>query len=132
MNVRDYDPVSDRRAIEILHQRMEMDYKLPDIDDPLFVVKKVYEQDGLVVGAEFLKIQAETYLLLDYRLDAVGKTRTIAHLSREVEREAYNRGLDTLVAYIPEDIGEKFSKRLTLLGWEKARNKWVTWFRELT
>ena len=131
MVVRDYNPVTDKATIEQLHRDMGMDYKLPDIDSALFVVKKVYELDGKVVGAEFLKIQAEAYLMLDCRLDTVEKTRVIAHLSHAVEREAYNRGLDTLVAYIPEDISTKFTKRLNLLGWDKARKGWITWFREL-
>ena len=131
MIVREYEPTTDKAAIEQLHRDMGMDYKLPDIDSALFIVKKVYELDGKVVGAEFLKIQAEAYLMLDCRLDTVEKTRVIAHLSHAVEREAYNRGLNTLVAYIPEDISTKFTKRLNLLGWDKARKGWVTWFREL-
>src|ERR1700679_1795200 len=129
MIVRDYEPTTDTAAIEQLHRDMGVDYKLPDVDSALFVVKKVYELDGKVVGAEFLKIQAEAYLMLDCRLDTVEKTRVIAHLSHAVEREAYNRGLDTLVAYIPEDISTKFTKRLNLLGWDKARKGWITWFR---
>ena len=131
MSVRDYNPSTDEKAVSQLHQHMEMDYKLPDLTDPLFIVRKVYELDGRIIGTEFLKLQAEAYLMLDCNLDAVEKTRVIAHLSRETEREAYNRGLDTLAAYIPEEISTKFSKRLNLLGWSKARDRWVTWFREL-
>lgn len=131
MIVRDYNPDTDKAAIEALHKEMQMDYKLPDLDSPLFIVKKVYVDGIRIVGAEFLKMQAEAYLLLCCDLDSVEKTRVIAHLSRETEREAYNQGLDTLVAYIPEDISTRFSKRLTLLGWDKARKGWVTWFREL-
>lgn len=108
-----------------------MDYILPDLDSPLFIVRKVYELDGRIIGTEFLKLQAEAYLMLDCELDTLSKTRVIAHLSRETEREAYNQGLDTIAAYIPEDISNKFTKRLTLLGWNQARDKWVTWFREL-
>lgn len=130
MIVRDYSP-ADLPAIEVLHRQMWMDYKLPALESPLFIVKKVYEQEGRVIGAEFLKIQAEAYLMLDCNLDPVEKTRVIAHLSHAVERDAFNRGLDTLVAYIPEEISTKFTKRLNLLGWDKARTGWVTWFREL-
>jgi hypothetical protein len=111
---------------------MDMDYRLPAIDSPLFIARKLYVDDnGRVIGAEFLKLQAEAYLMLSCELDAVSKTRVIAHLSREVEREAYNQGLDTLCAYIPSDVSKKFTKRLELLGWDKARKGWVTWFREL-
>lgn len=132
MTVRDYEPENDKEAVKRLHSEMGMDYLFPDLDSPLFVVKKVYV-DALnqVIGTEFLKLQAEAYLMVACDLDAVEKTRVIAHLSREVEREAYNQGLDTLVAYIPEDISTRFSKRLNLLGWDTARKGWLTWFREL-
>ena len=131
MTVRDYTD-ADKQAVAQLHRDMGMDYLLPDLKSPLFVVRKVYVNDAdQIIGTEFLKLQAEAYLMLDCNLDAVEKTRVIAHLSRETEREAYNRGLDTLAAYIPEEISTKFSKRLNLLGWSKARDRWVTWFREL-
>lgn len=130
MTVRDYEP-NDKAAVEQIHRDMGMDYKLPDLESPLFIVKKVYVEAGRIVGTEFLKVQAEAYLMLDCSLDPVEKTRVIAHLSHAVERDAFNRGLDTLVAYIPEDISTKFTKRLNLLGWDKARKGWVTWFREL-
>lgn len=130
MSVRDYTD-ADKTAVEQIHRDMGMDYKLPDLESPLFIVRKVFVQHEQIVGCEFLKLQAEAYLMLDCNLDAIEKTRVIAHLSREVEREAYNQGLDTLAAYIPEDISAKFTKRLNLLGWTKARKGWVTWFREL-
>jgi hypothetical protein len=131
MTVRDYTDV-DKQAVAQLHRDMGMDYLLPDLDSPLFIVRKVYVNDsGRVIGTEFLKLQAEAYLMLDCTLDTVEKTRVIAHLSHAVEREAYNRGIDTLAAYIPEDISNKFTKRLNLLGWDKARKGWITWFREL-
>lgn len=131
MKVRDYEP-TDETTVKQLHKDMGMDYRFPNLEDPLFVVRKVFVYpDGKIVGTEFLKLQAEAYLMLSCDLDAVSKTRVIAHLSRETEREAYDQGIDTLVAYIPEDISTKFTKRLELLGWSKARKNWVTWFREL-
>lgn len=129
-SVRDYTD-ADRNVVEQIHRDMRMDYQFPSLDSPLFVVKKVYELDGQVVGVELLKVQAEAYLMLSCDLDAVEKTRVIAHLSRETEREAYNKGIDCIAAYIPEEISNKFSKRLNLLGWTKARAGWTTWFREL-
>jgi hypothetical protein len=130
MTVRDYRP-EDRPAIEALHRSMGMDYRLPDLDDPLFVVRKVYETEGRITGAEFLKLQAEAYLMLNCDLDVVAKSRVIAHLSHAVEKDAFNKGIDTLVAYIPDEIAKKFTKRLNLLGWDTARKGWSTWFREL-
>jgi cytochrome c biogenesis protein ResB len=132
MYVRDYDPITDKDAIEKLHSDMGMDYKFPDIDRPLFIVKKVCLNDeGLIIGTELLRIQAEAYLMLDLSLGAKAKVEAIEALSREVEASAWKVGIDDLVAYIPESISNKFSRLLSKLGWGKARDGWVTWVREI-
>jgi hypothetical protein len=131
MIVRDYEP-SDREAVEQLHRLQGMDYKFPDIDQPLFLVRKVCLDDaGKIIGTEFLKLQCEAYLMLSPDLSPTEKASVITELSPVVEQEAYKQGLDTIAAYIPEDISKRFTKRLKLLGWDTARTGWVTWFREL-
>jgi hypothetical protein len=131
MIVRDYEP-SDREAVEQIHKEMGMDYKFPDIDQPLFLIRKVCLDDtGKIIGTEFLKIQAEAYLMLSPNLSSSEKVAVIGELSPAVEQAAYEQGLDTIAAYIPDGISKRFTKRLKLLGWDTARTGWVTWFREL-
>ena len=132
MIVRDYEPLTDREAVERIHREQGMDYKFPDIDQPLFIIKKVaVNENGDVIGAELLRIQAEAYLMLSPDLDPVQKMNVIGELSPAVEQEAFKQGLDDICAYIPEDIDKKFSKRLLSLGWNKIRTGWNCWVREL-
>lgn len=132
MIVRDYNPLTDLEAVTQLHRDMGMDYKMPDIDQPLFLVKKVcLNEDGRIIGAELLRIQAEAYLLLSGSVGSKAKVEAIDALSKEVEASAWMMGIDDLVAYIPESISDKFSRLLSKLGWGKARDGWVTWVREL-
>jgi hypothetical protein len=131
MFCRDSDE-NDRLQLQAIHRASGMDYLFPDLDSPLFITRKVLiDDDGNIIGAAFLKVQAETYLMLDPTLGPRQKMDAINRLNPEVEREAWEKGLDTLVAYIPEDIDKKFDKRLLKLGWERVRAGWKTWFREL-
>jgi hypothetical protein len=130
--VRDYEP-SDREAVEQLHRLQGMDYKFPDIDQPLFLVRKVCLDDtGKIIGTALCKLQCETYLMLAPALTPSEKVEAITEMNPAIEQEAYERGIDTLAAYIPADISKRFTKRLKVLGWNTARPGWVTWFRDLT
>lgn len=131
MTVRDYDP-ADKADIEKLHSLMGMDYKFPDIDQPLFLVKKTCVNDkGEVVGTAFLRLQAEAYLIVSQDLDSEEKMDVISQLSPALDEAAYSQGLDDIVAYIPQEIELKFSKRLYRLGYAKIRQGWNCWVKEL-
>ena len=125
MIVRDYTP-ADRPQLEAIHAAQGLDYKFPDIDGPLFLVRKVLEIDGKVVASLVLKICAETMLLLDVEQEPQEKLTEMQSLQSSVLSEAYAKGLDEIHAAIPE-IG--FDKRLVQLGWLKDRPGWNLWCR---
>lgn len=116
----------DFERLRAIHEQQGIDYAFPDLDSPLFFVKKVAETDGEVTGALVLRLCAETLLLL-----APGAPRdkfaAMEALQESVLREAYARGLDEIHAAIPE-IG--FDRRLRQLGWEKDRPGWHLWTRQ--
>lgn len=124
MEVRNYRP-EDRCELERIHRESGLDYKFPDLDNPLFFVRKVLETNGRVHAALVLKVCAETYLLLG---EGKPQDRFLAMeaLQGSVLTEAYQKGLDEIHAAIPE-IG--FDKRLAQLGWEKDRPGWHLWTR---
>jgi hypothetical protein len=125
MIVRDYT-AADRPQLEAIHAAQGLDYKFPDIDGPLFLVRKVLEIDGKVVASLVLKICAETMLLLDGEQEPQEKLTEMQSLQSSVLSEAYAKGLDEIHAAIPE-IG--FDKRLIQLGWLKDRPGWNLWTR---
>lgn len=125
MEVRDYRP-EDREALEAIHAAQGIEYDFPDLDHPLFFVKKVILVDGKVVSAIVLKICAETMLLIDREQEPQNKFAEMQILQRSVLSEAYAKGLDEIHASVP-DIG--FEKRLLQLGWSPDREGWKLWSR---
>lgn len=130
MSVRDAED-DDLPVIGDIHARVDMDYKLPELDNPLFFVRKVKIDDtGKVRAACFLKLQAETYLWLDPELSAQEKMRAMLELQPAVLSEAYSKGIDTIEARIPETVERRFLKRLVKLGWVRNRPGWFPWSKQ--
>jgi|ERR1700690_270609 len=128
--IRDYEP-RDFEDIKRIHDQGGIDYKVPDIGSPLFIVKKVMTIDDHVVCAVLWRIEAETYLLLDKGDwgDAEQKMLALKALQIEGLHDLWTRGIDNCVAWIPQDIESYFSKRLTQLGWSPDREGWRSWSR---
>ncbi len=122
--IRDYQP-DDLDYLKAIHQASGLDYRFPDLDSPLFFVRKVLEVDGKVSAALVLKVVAETMLLLGEGRPT-DKLLAMESLQDAVLAEAYEKGLDEIHASIPQ-IG--FDKRLIQLGWQKDRPDWNLWTR---
>ena len=126
MTIRDYRP-EDREQVEAIHAAQGLDYEFPDIDGPLFFIRKVAEVNGKIVAATVIRVCAETMLLLDKAQRPQDKMAEIVNLQASVLSEAYKNGLDDICAAVPE-IG--FDKRLRQLGWTKDRSDWHLWSRQ--
>jgi hypothetical protein len=132
MSVRDVS-LEDIPALKQIHEEMGFDYKMPDLSSPLVLTKKaITDASGKIIGACYTLLQAETYLLLDPELSPSEKVAAITEVDREVAGESYEKGLNSLVCYLPPGVEEKFQKRLLACGWLPARKDWVTWFKDLT
>lgn len=125
--IRDYHPDDLPQILEI-HKSQGFDYSLRDLDNPLFLVKKVREVDGRVVAAMFLRVTAETFLISMGSPEAKG--RAIVELQPEVLGEAYEKGLCDVICVVPPEISESFAPVLTRMGWEKDR-EWPMFSREV-
>jgi hypothetical protein len=122
--IRDYQP-GDKAALEAIHEAQGIDYQFPDIDGPLFFIKKVLvDESGKIVAAGVLRICAETMLLIKPEQEPQEKLTEIQDLQSSVLKEAYKQGLDDIHAMVPP-IG--FDKRLVQLGWEEGRPGWKSW-----
>ena len=127
--IRDYRP-EDFEVLKEIHSNSGFAYDLPqDLSDPLFLVKKVREDNGRVVGACFLRITAEAFLLVQG--SPVSKGRSFEELQPEVNREAYEKGLLDYFAVLPPEIAESFGPVLEeKAGWEQCR-PWPLYQRSL-
>jgi hypothetical protein len=151
---------SDLAHLRAIHTAQGFDYALPDLTNPLFVAKLVLQQGdapvaaqhaapapekaeqsanatleasagGAIVGAAFLRLTAEAYLLLDPRAGSPRQRwQWLLALHAATEREAWQRGLEDVHAWLPPPIANKFGKRLARLGWIRD-DTWTPYCRKL-
>lgn len=116
--IRDFEP-EDAKSLFSIHKNQGFEYSLPDLTSPLILVNKVRVIDGQVVGAMFIRLTAETFLLVDG--NPVAKGRSIEELQPEVIRAAWEKGLNDVLCVVPPEIEPDFSPVLTRMGWAKER-----------
>lgn len=129
--LRDYRP-EDFEQIKAIHDQMGLDYRMPNLGDPLFVVRKVLVAGDRVVAASVARVEFETYLWLDQELSAREKNAAMELLQEKFLEECRLKGAENVVAWIPEHVEAKFAKRLTQLGWSRGRDGWHSWSRQTT
>ncbi|SRR5438445_296304 len=130
MLIREYQE-SDLAQLRAIHAAQGFDYALPDLNNPLFVTKKILANDGRTVGATLLRLTAEAYLLLDPR-EGTPRQRWqwLLALHDATESDAWLRGLEDVHAWLPPPIARKFGKRLARLRWIRD-DAWTPYCRKL-
>jgi hypothetical protein len=87
---------------------------------------------GKILGAAFLRLTAEAYLLLDPRAGTPRERwQWLLALHAAAERDAWQRGLEDVHAWLPPPIAQKFGKRLARLGWLRD-DAWTPYCKKLT
>jgi hypothetical protein len=137
MPIREYQE-SDLAALRSIHAAQGFDYPLPDLANPLFLTKLVLtdEEDSssrteTIVGAALLRLTAEAYLLLDPTTGTPrDRMQRLLALHTAAERDAWQRGLEDVHAWLPPPIATKFGKRITKLGWIQD-NTWTPYCKKL-
>lgn len=130
MTVRFYRP-SDFADLERMHRDMGIDYPMPNLDDPLYFVKLVGEENGQIVNAAVAHLTAEIFFLADRKAgDPETRFEQFKKLHEAgcyVARE--QGGLDDLHAWIPPQVARPFGRRLLGLGWKKPL--WTSFAKDL-
>jgi hypothetical protein len=141
MQVREYRE-SDLAALRAIHASQGFAYPLPDLRNPLFVTKLVLSEDAVdagaaeaapekIIGAALLRLTAEAYLLLDPNAGTPrDRWNGLLHLHAAAERDAWQRGLEDVHAWLPPPIAHKFGKRITRLGWNRD-DAWTPYCKRL-
>jgi len=133
MRIREYQE-SDLDALRSIHAVQHFDYDLPDLGNPLFVTKLVLEDatSNKVRAAALLRLTAEAYLLLDPRYGTPrDRWQALLTLHAATERDAWQRGLEDVHAWLPPPIAHKFGRRLQRLGWIRD-DAWTPYCKRLT
>jgi hypothetical protein len=84
-----------------------------------------------IMGAVLLRLTAEAYLLLDPRAGTPrDRWQWLLALHAAAERDAWQRGLEDVHAWLPPPIARKFGKRITRLGWLRD-DAWTPYCKKL-
>jgi hypothetical protein len=149
MHIREYHE-GDLNALRVIHAAQGFDYALPDLSNPLFVTKLVLSEganskgndpgakastdeskDERIIGAALLRLTAEAYLLLDPKTGTPRERwQWLLALHAAAERDAWQRGLEDVHAWLPPPIARKFGKRIERLGWLRD-DAWTPYCRRL-
>jgi hypothetical protein len=85
-----------------------------------------------VLGAALLRLTAEAYLLLDPRAGTPRERwQWLLALHAAAERDAWQRGLEDVHAWLPPPIASKFGKRIARLGWLRD-DAWTPYCKKLS
>jgi hypothetical protein len=86
---------------------------------------------GTIVGAALLRLTAEAYLLLDPKAGTpTERWERLLALHAATERDAWQRGLEDVHAWLPPPIAAKFGKRVARLGWIRD-DTWTPYCKKL-
>jgi hypothetical protein len=143
MQVREYRE-SDLAALRAIHASQGFQYPLPDLSNPLFVTKLILSEPNKenaisniespqekITGATLLRLTAEAYLLLDPNAGSPRQRwQWLLQLHAATERDAWQRGLEDVHAWLPPPIASKFGKRITRLGWNRD-DAWTPYCKRL-
>jgi hypothetical protein len=146
MLVRGYTE-NDLDALRGIHAAQGFDYALPDLRNPLFLTKLVLSTQtpgaaregnclpagaqGRILGAALLRLTAEAYLLLDPKAGTPRERwQWLLALHAAAERDAWQRGLEDVHAWLPPPIAQKFGRRLERLGWLRD-DSWTPYCKRL-
>ena len=125
MNIRPWR-AGDEGAVRTIHELMETGYPLPDVNAPLFGLKRVLEADsGDVIGAGAVKPVGERFLWVAQDLPPVLCGRAFCRLMGEARSLAAMAGYDELTAWIPPHIEAAFGSPLSRAGWRPS--PWQSW-----
>jgi hypothetical protein len=144
MRVRDYNE-GDLAALRAIHASQGFAYPLPDLSNPLFVTKLILSEANeeneatkskpsqeKIIGAALLRLTAEAYLLLDPHAGSPHERwQWLLQLHAATERDAWQRGLEDVHAWLPPPIARKFGKRITQLGWNRD-DAWTPYCKRLS
>lgn len=131
MKIRNYE-AQDYPRIASLLEAQGLDYQLPNINHPLFLVKKVLEdEDGNVQLAAGLQLITEAYLWgnPDWSTPRA-RWEALLALHEEVRTAAQDTGIEDTVLWMPPELDKSFGRRLKKLGWDKDR-PWPTYSRKV-
>lgn len=118
----------DLEAFRRIHADSKLDYRFPNLDSPLFIVKTVIERAGQPTTLLAGKIDVEAYLMTSG--SAVERLDDIEAAQPQFLNDLWMKGIDTVYCGVPASVNRHFGKHMARLGWDTGRLGWVNWFTD--
>lgn len=128
MNVRAYTE-ADLETFRRVHADSKLDYRFPDLDSPLFIVKTVVERAGKPTTLLAGHLTVETYLMTSG--NAQERLEDIEAAQPAWLAELWSKGIDDAYCGVPKSVDRHFRKHMLNLGWETGRPDWHNYFRSV-
>lgn len=131
MLIRDFI-ASDEAALCKMHAEQGFGYQLPDLLDPrLWITQKVLVDGNDNPQKAILgRLTSEVFFLDFPEQNEFTRMRRFLSLYEAACEEGRRCGMDSIHAWIPPALEEKFGNRLERLGWTKYT--WPVYMRRLT
>jgi hypothetical protein len=127
MLVRPYTE-ADLDTFKRIHADSKLDYKMPNLASPLFIVRTVIERAGRPTTLLAGKIDVETYLMTSGT--AAERLEDIEAAQERFLADLWEKGIDNCYCGVPASVNRHFGKHMERLGWERGRPGWINWFRD--
>ena len=94
---------------------------MPNLENPLFFLRKIVDDNGKVAMASFLKLTAEAFLLVDHAHESPEwRWAALQKLTAATLHEAAVKGVADVTAWPPPEVEKSFGSRLEALGFKKS------------
>lgn len=119
MQVREYSE-ADLSELKKLHTKSGFRYDLPDLRGQEFFSKRIVGDEHGIAMAGFLRLTAEALLICDptWR-NAPWRELALRQLHHVCRKDAFDKGVWDVNAFLPPEIEQKFSQRLLKMGWKR-------------
>lgn len=119
---------ADLEEFRRIHAESKLDYRFPDLNSPLFLVKTVVERDGKPTTLLAGHLTVETYLMTSG--NARERLEDIEAVQPVWLEELWSKGIDDAYCGVPKSVDRHFRKHMERLGWERGRPEWINYFRD--
>lgn len=117
---------SELLIIKALHEKMNVGYEFPNLESPLFAIRKaIISPEGKPLAAAALKLTSEAFLWIDPEDSEYVRSANLLRLAYACHERAKALQLEDVSAWVPPSHEAEFAEALGKLGW--ARSPWSSW-----
>jgi hypothetical protein len=121
MKIRDFTD-ADAAFVADIHRVNGLDARcMPELGNPLFLVRRVLEHEGQPAMVYLLKGTLEIYFFVDHAQGTPEERwEWLQRFAEDARQQGFEKGVDALTCWVPSEVERSFEKRLLELGFLKS------------